>query len=165
MFYAIFGDLVGWGCGALISLFLDFTASHGLNRKQPGVPNRIQVDSWPNRIATLKLVSWCTEPAYTQGNVVTSLFTRSNCNSVHLAVAFWEGLCMFDSCRYVCKGPNHQIHIQVSSYCSGRKSSCSGFAVSEYFWKTSFHILWIVFIVLQLRQFMIACCKTSICSV
>lgn len=43
---------VGWGCGELISLFLDSTASQGLNRKQPGVPSKIQVDSWPNRIAT-----------------------------------------------------------------------------------------------------------------
>lgn len=45
------------GVGALISLFLDFTAPHlpvlkALNRNHPGVPNEIQVDTLPNWIAT-----------------------------------------------------------------------------------------------------------------
>jgi len=57
------------GCGALISLFLDFTApcyptQNGLNRKHPGATNKIQVDTLPRRIATSKIASWCSKKLY-----------------------------------------------------------------------------------------------------
>lgn len=48
--------LGGVGCGALIRLFLDFTAPHGLNRKHPGASNKIQLDTLQRKIATSKVV-------------------------------------------------------------------------------------------------------------
>lgn len=80
----------GWGVGELISLFLDFTASHGMNRKHPGIPNRIQVDLaiWnSNRKASRLVYRACFFPE----NVVTSLFTRNTFFNLQLLCG--RGLC------------------------------------------------------------------------
>lgn len=51
------GFMEGVGCGALISVFPDFTAPYRplpnrVNRKHPGPSNKIQVDTLPSSIAT-----------------------------------------------------------------------------------------------------------------